>query len=170
LIHIKAEHTKARSDHICIIPRNLADTIRRYAAQTGRTKPFPNYETLWREITHLALDRYDTRITSHYLHKRFHTIAGKTAMPVNSWDYLMGDKQTHGHNAGTYTREDFSQLVQEYDRFLAPFLSIGEPREPDEPIDPTRQTPDLNALLKTIQTLQETIRTLTHQLAEARTR
>jgi integrase len=170
LIHVRAEHTKARNDHICIIPRSLADTIRQYAAQTGRTIPFPNYETLWREITHLALDRYDTRITSHYLRKRFHTIAGKTAMPVNSWDYLMGDKQTHGHNAGTYTLEDFSQLVQEYDKFLASFLSIGEPREPDEPINPTKQTPDLNALLKTIETLQETIRTLTHQLSEARTR
>lgn len=46
-------------------------------------------------------------------------------MPVNSWDYLMGDKQTHGHNAGTYTLEDYSELVREYDRYLAPALSIG---------------------------------------------
>jgi hypothetical protein len=136
LIHIHAKQTKARNEHICIIPRTVADQIRGICGLTKRNRPFPNYETIWREITKLALDRFGTRITSHYLRKRFHTIAGKSAMPVNSWDYLMGDKQTHGHNAGTYTLEDFSELVQEYDKFLAPYLPVGNPRTPDDPTEP----------------------------------
>jgi hypothetical protein len=61
-------------------------------------------------------------------------------MPVNSWDYLMGDKQTHGHNAGTYTLEDYSELIEEYNQYLTPYLSIGDPREPDEPKEPFKNS------------------------------
>jgi hypothetical protein len=136
LIHILAKDTKARNGHICIIPKGLADWLRDYAQVNKRTVTFPNYETLWREITKLALSRFQIRLTSHYLRKRFHTISGKTVMPVNEWDYLMGDKQSYGHNAGTYTLEDFSSLVKDYDHYLAPYLSISNPREPDEPKEP----------------------------------
>ncbi len=144
LVHIKAEDTKARNAHICIIPKELADWIRNYAkrrADNGypnTNSPFPNHETLWKDITQLATSKFGTHITSHYLRKRFHTIAGKTAMPVNSWDYLMGDKQSHGHEATTYTLEDFSELVKEYSKYLAPYLSIGNPKEPDESKEPTK--------------------------------
>ena len=133
LIHIQAKQTKARNEHICIIPRTLADKIREVCKLTNRNRPFQNYESIWREITMLALERFGTRLTSHYLRKRFHTIAGKSTMPVNSWDYLMGDKQTHGHNASAYTLEDFDELVEEYDQYLAPCLSIRSPKEPDDP-------------------------------------
>jgi hypothetical protein len=54
-------------------------------------------------------------------------------------------------NAGTYTLEDFTDLMNEYDRFLAPYLSIGEPKEPDSPKDPIRPTAssdEMEALLK----------------------
>jgi hypothetical protein len=140
LIHIQAGQTKARNEHICIIPKALADRIRERSKAAGRNRPFPNHDRIWREITKLALDRFGVRLTSHYLRKRFHTIAGKTVMPVNSWDYLMGDKQSWGHNAGTYTLEDFTDLINEYDRFLAPYLSVGEPKEPDAPRDPIRSS------------------------------
>jgi hypothetical protein len=142
LIRIKASITKARNDHICIIPKLFADWIRNYSvkkAQAGfpaHTTPFRNYETLWRDITKLAIREFGTHLTSHYLRKRFHTIAGKTPMPVNSWDFLMGDKQSLGHEAGTYTLEDYSGLVKEYDKYLEPYLSIRNPREPDEPNEP----------------------------------
>jgi len=138
LIHIKAEDTKARNEHVCIIPRQLADWIRNYARQRAdngypnTNVPFPNHETLWKDITRTALSKFGIRLTSHYLRKRFHTIAAKTAMPVNSWDYLMGDKQSWGHEAGTYTLEDFTELVNEYDRFLVNYLPIASPMEPTE--------------------------------------
>jgi hypothetical protein len=146
LIHVGTNQTKARNEHISIIPKTLADRIRERAKAAGRSRAFPNHDSLWREITQLALAKFGVRLTSHYLRKRFHTIAGKTPMPVNSWDYLMGDKQSWGHNAGTYTLEDFTDLINEYDRFLAPYLSIGEPKEPDAPKDPTRSSPQTDEL------------------------
>jgi len=140
IIHIQARQTKARNNHICVVPRRIAERITAVASVKHRTRPFPNYPTIWREITNVALDKFGVRLTSHYLRKRFHTIAGKTPMPVNSWDFLMGDKQSLGHNAGTYTLEDFSELINEYDTFLAPYLSIGEPKEPDTPKEPIRSS------------------------------
>ncbi|HEV2139450.1 MAG TPA: hypothetical protein VGR53_11495 [Nitrososphaerales archaeon] len=166
IIHIHARQTKARNEHICIIPRTLADQIRNICKLTKRDRPFPNYESLWRKITRLALDKYGTRLTSHYLRKRFHTLAGKTAMPVNSWDYLMGDKQTHGHNAGTYTLEDFSELVHEYDKYLAPYLSIEEPKELDDPKDPFKTTAELEQLRQENKELREHLLSLTKLLNE----
>ncbi|MBI3859547.1 MAG: hypothetical protein HY296_04830 [Thaumarchaeota archaeon] len=167
LIHIKALDTKARNEHVCIIPKALADWLRDYCKQTKRDRPFPNCRTLWHEITRLVLAKFGIQISSHYLRKRFHTIAGKTAMPVNSWDYLMGDKQSHGHNASTYTLEDFSDLVQEYDRYLMPFLSISDPREPDEPTKPFTTTSELDQVGKENAELKEQILKLTRILTEA---
>ena len=165
LIHIKACDTKARNEHVCIIPRSLADWLRDYCKQTNRDRPFPNCRTLWHEITQVVLTKFGIHLSSHYLRKRFHTVAGKTAMPVNSWDYLMGDRQTHGHSAGTYTLEDFSELVQEYDRYLAPHLSINEPIEPDEPKEPCNNK-RLEALLKENADLKEQILKLSKLLIE----
>ena len=167
LIHIASQNTKARYAHISIIPKPLADYLRAYAKTLGRTAPFPNYETLWREIRQLAIGQFGIRLTSHYLRKRFATIASKTAMPVNSWDYLMGDKPSLGHHAEAYALEDYSGLVEEYDRYLAPYLSIPDICEPDAPKEPNKQ--ETNVLLETIKTLQETVKALTLQLAEART-
>jgi hypothetical protein len=169
LIRIKARNTKARYDHVSIIPKPLADYLRAYAKSLGRSCPFPNYETLWREIRELTLKNFGIRLTSHYLRKRYASIAAKTRMPVNSWDYLMGDKPSLGHHAEAYSLEDYSSLVEEYDRYLAPCLPIKNHKEPEEPINLIRQTPEANTLLRTIETLQETVKALTLQLTEART-
>jgi len=171
LIHIRAEDTKARNAHICIIPKELANWIRGYARRRADTgypntgRPFPNHETLWKDITQVALSKFGIRLTSHYLRKRFHTIAGKSAMPVNSWDYLMGDKQSYGHEAGTYTLEDFSELVKEYDRHLAPFLSIENPQEPDEAGIPLKGN-QLELLQQENAQLKEQLLKLTQLLAQ----
>jgi len=146
IIHIQARQTKARNNHICALPRPIADRILAVSSAKHRTRPFPNYPTVWREITRTAMEKFGVRLTSHYLRKRFHAIAGKTPMPANSCDYLMGDKQSLGHNAGTYTLEDFTDLINEYDRFLAPYLSIGEPKEPDVPKDPIRSSAKIDEI------------------------
>ena len=155
IIHIQGHQTKARYNHICIVPRPLAEQVLKIARTTGREQPFPNKESLWREITAFALQEYGVRLTSHYLRKRFHSIAQKTAMPVNDWDYLMGDKMSAGHEANTYTLEDWTELINEFDRYLAPYLSLREPRDPldaKEPIEVGQ-----NVLLQTIQELKHTI-------------
>ncbi len=168
LIHIKAQDTKARNEHVCIIPKALADWLREYCEQTKRESPFPNCRTLWHEITQLALAKFGIHISSHYLRKRFHTIAGKTPMPVNEWDYLMGDKQNYGHNAGTYTLEDYSDLVKDYDHYLTPHLSIGNPKEPDEPRDPLK-SPQIEQLLRDNTELKEQLLILTKILTQTMT-
>ena len=66
IIHIKAHQTKARYNHICIVPRQVAVRVLEIAHSTRRKQPFPNKESLWREITTLALNKYGVRLTSHY--------------------------------------------------------------------------------------------------------
>jgi hypothetical protein len=133
IVRVKFNQNKVRIPHVCIIPKALAESILQICKVTGRRQPFPNYESLWKEITKYANRTFGVRLTSHYLRKRFHTIAGKTAMPVNSWDYLMGDKLSWGHGAETYTLEDFDELVREYDHFLAPSLPIETEHTTTEP-------------------------------------
>jgi len=50
-------------------------------------------------------------------------------MPVNDWDYLMGDKMSMGHKASSYTLENWTDLINEYHQLLAPYLSIRNPRD-----------------------------------------
>jgi len=160
IIHILSHQNKARYTHICIIPKTLADRIKSNALNRGRTHPFPNYETLWREITQYALKNHGVRLTSHYLRKRFHTIAGTTKMPVNEWDFLMGDKMSAGHEANVYTLEDHSQLVADYDRYLAPRLGLGNADK-----DPLTDTP-ATSLAQENRDLKEQILKLTKLLTE----
>lgn len=84
IIPIRADQTKVRNNHPCIIPKAIAERILEIAHQTGRNQPFPNHESLWREITKYARTTYGVRLTSHYLRKRFHSIAQKTTMPARA--------------------------------------------------------------------------------------
>jgi len=165
IITIEHWQTKARIPHICIIPRGVADAVIGIAEQTHRQTAFPNYETLWREITRYALAKHGVRLTSHYLRKRFHTIAQKTAMPVNHWDYLMGDSMKEGHEAEIYTLDDDTEIIQEYGRFLAPRLSLSNPQE-DFLTGPSSTNGDLPILTKTIEVLTHQISELLAQNAE----
>ena len=151
---ITIEHwqTKARIPHICVIPRRVAEAVFSIAKQTGRDCPFPNFDSLWRQITKYALDKHGARLTSHYLRKRFHTIAQKTAMPVNHWDHLMGDSMKEGHEAETYTLDDDTEIIQEYDRFLAPRLSLCDPQD-DFLTSPATGSREISSLVKTIEEL-----------------
>ncbi len=165
IIRIQPQQTKARYRHICIIPIQLAEKILHVAKTTKRENPFPNYESIWREITKLAKNKYGVRLTSHYLRKRFHSIAQKTPMPINDWDFLMGDKMEAGHHANTYTLEDWSDLITEYDRFLAPYLSIAYPKDPQDAIEPSNATNQLGQVLEENRQLKEEILKLSKLIA-----
>jgi hypothetical protein len=85
-------------------------------------------------------------------------------MPVNDWDFLMGDKKSAGHHANTYNLEDWSELVEEYDRFLAPYLSTSDPRDPLDTTEPTESSKqEVAVLLETVATLNKTIEELRQQ-------
>lgn len=166
IIRIKFNQSKVRIPHICIIPRTIAESVLRICASTKRRQPFPNYESLWKQITKFANNEFGVRLTSHYLRKRFHTLAGKTAMPVNSWDYLMGDKPSYGHGADTYTLEDFNELVCEYDKYLAPSLSIGGTEKPYEHVQPSGNPSEIDQVRKENLELKEQILALNRLLIE----
>ncbi|MDG6921407.1 MAG: hypothetical protein JRN59_07755 [Nitrososphaerota archaeon] len=166
IIRVKFNQNKARIPHSCIIPNRVAESIRIICNTTKRSQPFPNYETLWKQITRHASQAFGVRLTSHYLRKRFHTIAGKTAMPVNSWDYLMGDKQSWGHGAETYTLEDFGELIQEYDRHLARLLPIS-PEETERIGEPFGKERALAEVMKENTKLKERLLNLTKMLEES---
>ena len=168
LVNIDFRQNKTRIPHFCIIPRRVGEAIIKIARTAGRNNPFPNYEYLWRDITQYAANHHGVRLTSHYLRKRFHSIAQRTAMPVNDWDYLTGDKIQEGHSAESYTLHDPTDIVQEYDRFLAPHLSLSERSDPN----PAGQLADIVSLTQTIATLNQVISNqsalierLRHQLA-----
>jgi hypothetical protein len=74
-------------------------------------------------------------------------------MPVNDWDYLMGDKIQQGHSAESYTLHDPTAIVQEYDRFLAPHLSLSEPND----YTPSKELQDVASLAQTIIVLNQLI-------------
>lgn len=161
IVRIRFHQNKVRIPHVCVIPRRLAESILQICNATRRRQPFPNYESLWKQITKFASEKYGVRLTSHYLRKRFHSIAQKTPMPVNDWDYLMGDKMEIGHAASTYTLEDFSELVCEYDTYLV--SPLGLTKETEEP----RALATTETLLNTIAAQSRLIQELQAHLSKS---
>jgi integrase len=167
VIRFDPTQTKVNYEHISIIPKPLADEIRSYARATGRGEgaPFPNVETLWREITKVAAHQFGIHLTANYMRKRFVSIAKLTPMPPNDWDFLAGHKQRVGNWAHHYQLEDDNQLVEEYEKFLAPFLSISDPKEPYAPKEPLGNK-QLELILKENTELREQILKLLGLLTE----
>lgn len=162
IIEVKPFQTKARIEHPSIIPKSLADRVLKIAKQTGRETPFPNHKSLWRDITKLALDKFNVRLTSHYLRKRFFSIAEKTPMPTNHWDLLMGSQKQTGHCAENYSLEDYSELVEEYDRYLASLLDLSKTSPEVELAKPT----ELDKLLRENAELKDQLLKLTQLLTQ----
>jgi Phage integrase family len=97
IINIHTQQNKTRQEHFSIVPKELMQRIITRCKQLNTNTPFPNYEELWKSLTKYANEYYDVKLTSHYLRKRFATIASDTPMDVNQWDYLMGTKKSKGH-------------------------------------------------------------------------
>jgi cell division protein FtsB len=87
-------------------------------------------------------------------------------MPVNHWDYLMGDSMKEGHEAEIYTLDDDTEIIQEYDRFLAPRLSLINPQD-DFLLNSTGKD-DFTSLTKTVETLSQQIKMLLQENSELR--
>jgi hypothetical protein len=167
IIRFNPETTKVHYEHIGILPRGLADRIRQYAIETGRhpEAPFPNADTLWQEVTKWATEHFGIHLTSQYCRKEFEAKAKKTPMPPNDWDFLMGHKQKVGNQAHHYDPEDDHALIREYDRYLAPYLGLGNTKEPDEAGPPFNNI-QLEQLLQDNAELKEQIVKLTKLLTE----
>ncbi len=126
VIHIYKHQNKSRLEHPTLIPKEIALKLLELCKATGRTQPFPNHESLWKEITLFARQNYNLRLTSHYLRRRYHSTAQDTPIPPNHWDYWIGSKGTVGHNADNYTLTDLSKFKEEYKNYLAPRLALRD--------------------------------------------
>ncbi len=77
------------------------------------------------------------------------------------------DKPSYGHGAETYTLEDFSDLVEEYDRFLAQSLSFREATNPDQSKTPSTMKTKLQQLEIENEQLKSQILNLTTLLTKS---
>lgn len=83
-------------------------------------------------------------------------------MPTNHWDLLMGSQKQTGHCAENYSLEDFSELVHEYDRFLAVPLNLSAPSLPTE----SNESQEILRIREENLQLREQIRKLINLLTE----
>ena len=75
ILDIPARLAKTGINHPTIIPKDLAERLLQTASENGYTVLMPNFHSIWNRITRLAASKYKVRLTSHYLRKRFETIA-----------------------------------------------------------------------------------------------
>jgi len=133
ILTIKNIQNKSRLEHETLIPLELAKHIIERSKQLHNTCGFPNYEELWKSITKFAEEFYGVRLTSHYLRKRFASIASETPMDVNQWDSLMGSKKNKEHDAPIYNLHDTQKLIKSYNTYLVRPLSFENETTSQQP-------------------------------------
>ena len=151
LFNIDFKQNKSRQTHFSIIPKYLATRIINRAKELHNDTPFPNHEQLWKDITNFAYEYYGIRLTSHYLRKRFSTIASDTPMDVNQWDFLMGSKKNKGHDASIYNLTFTEKIIKNYHTYLVQQLAL------DQDTSEQSATPETTTHNSLIQQLQATI-------------
>jgi hypothetical protein len=147
--------------HICLMPLTFAKKVIETARKAGRNVPFPNYESQWKKIRKFAEAEYHVYLHSHYLRKRFQTIAESTLMPANHYALLMGDIPKEGHIPTTYSLSTqyqvfLSKLIQEYDSFLVRDLTLNNKYQPN--------TNSISSNISELKTENENLRKLLAQL------
>ena len=133
IIDVPANVSKTATRHPCIIPKELAERLLERAQKLGYKVLNPNYDSLWHEITRLAKRKYSVLLTSHYMRKRFETLAERipsTDMNPNHWVVLMGSKPTLGHMPDIYSLLSNTELIQEYEAHLRPRLALTGEEKP----------------------------------------
>ncbi|MBI2183676.1 MAG: hypothetical protein HYU39_01825 [Thaumarchaeota archaeon] len=156
LLNIPQIANKSRIAHPTIIPKPLAQEIIKHATQAQRRSAFPNSESLWRDITKLAAEKYGVRLISHYLRKRFQTIASDTQMNPNEWCLLMGAMPTKGHLPEIYSLNDLNKIIQDYDTHLSNALALDKNQTKEthqEP--PLKNNPNTDIQTAILQELRE---------------
>ncbi len=151
VIHITPTQNKTRQDHQTLVPKPLMEMILNRCKELNLPCPFPNYAQLWKEITAFAKKKFSVRLTSHYLRKRFATIASDTPMDVNQWDYLMGTKKSKGHEATIYNLTFLDEkLIPDYQRYLQRSLSL-EKSERTAQVEQPKETEFISTFKATIE-------------------
>ena len=104
VIHVEKLQTRVRYSHPSIVPRRVAEKVIEIAKVTHRDNPFPNHETIWKNITQTASRDYAMTLRSYHLRRRFAAIARKTDMEEEDWRVLMG--------AGSKPKESYDIRIE----------------------------------------------------------
>ena len=127
IISVHRKRNKSRRDHVTLVPKSIVQRMIQRSKELNNIVLEPNAEGLWHDITIYAASKYNVRLTSHYLRARFSTIASRTPMDVNEWDYLAGCKKPKGHDADRYNLTFLDDnLLPDYKRYLLKRLAIRQ--------------------------------------------
>jgi len=169
ILDIPARLSKTGARHPSIIPKDLAERLLERATTLNSKTLNRGYKHDWTKITKLTKTKFNVRLTSHYLRKRFETAAERIPsdeMNPNHWVILMGSKPTVGHMPELYSLLTNRELIEEYETYLMPKLTLSC----EQSIQPKPIKQITASLLKTIESLNLTIDTLNQQLSRLQTR
>ncbi|HEV2139390.1 MAG TPA: hypothetical protein VGR53_11170 [Nitrososphaerales archaeon] len=159
LILITASRSKTATAHPTAITKELAEMLLQRLQENGYSEIVPNYDSLFRTITHISERKYGIHLTSHYFRKRFETICETipaNEMNPNHWLILMGSKPSYGHRPDIYSLRSDEQLAKEWETYLQPRLSLESGGLQNGNKDLTRENADLrDQLLKLTKLLAE---------------
>jgi hypothetical protein len=91
VVWIREENSKVSVKHPCFVPIQLAKRIIANAKAAGRICPFPNHQSQWKSISKIAKEKYNVRLVSNYLRKRFCEIADDTNIKKSTAAFILGD-------------------------------------------------------------------------------
>lgn len=131
VIYFDGTFTKNHISHFSICPKQIVSDTLEIMQKTKRQFFFPNYKSLWRQITNYSKKKYEVHYTSHYLRTRFETMADDTGISMNKVNYWMGgaphgsdDTARLGHLPEIYIMKEAKKHVRFYDQYLARDLSL----------------------------------------------
>jgi hypothetical protein len=98
----------------------------------------PQHKAIWKRITKISI-KHGTHLTSHYFRSRYQNICNRLpidpnthrpVIPVNEWMLYMGSVQSGGialtgHLGLTYRTDDYPGMLQRYETYLAPDVSLS---------------------------------------------
>jgi hypothetical protein len=162
LLDVPAALAKTGQQHPSAIRKELAERLLDEAQQFGYSCIMPNIDSRWKRISKIAKERFLTRLTSHYLRKRFETRCERIPADIvnpNHWMILMGSKPTLGHMPDIYSLLSDRELVSEYENEIIPRLELtGQETKP--------RTSQLDQLRRENAELKEQLLKLTKLLTE----
>lgn len=128
IVHIAGEtpnangiRSKMRVSHPALPPIEFARRVVAAAQESGRNCPFPNHESLWKQITAFAKDEYKVRLVSNYTRKYFEDAADDSRLTPSIAAFILGDKTklaATGHLPLVYNPKlravEIERLIQDY--------------------------------------------------------
>jgi len=128
IVHIAGERpnangirSKMRVSHPGLPPIGFARRVVAAAQRSGRNCPFPNHESLWKQITAFARDEYKVRLVSNYTRKYFEDAADDSRLTPSIAAFILGDKTklaATGHIPLVYNPKlraaEIERLIQDY--------------------------------------------------------